>query len=65
MEYTLNNCPVFRDHLKEPLIIRDRLELIRLLREETEVENSLFLQYLYAYFSLKDSEHFSKLRGVS
>jgi Ferritin-like len=37
------------------------LELIRLLREATEVEHALMLQYLYAAFSLKPE--YEELRG--
>lgn len=41
----------------EPFLIRDfsngKLELVRLLKEITEVEHSLMLQYLYTGFSLK------------
>ncbi len=39
----------------------NRLELIRLLKEVTEVEHSLMLQYLYASFSIKPT--FSSLIG--
>lgn len=39
-----------------------KLELIRLLKEITEVEHTLMLQYLYAGFSLKES--YSELLGT-
>lgn len=41
--------------------LSDRLELVRLLKEVTEVEHSLMLQYLYAGFSLKSE--FASLAG--
>lgn len=41
--------------------ISDRLELVRLLKEVTEIEHCLMLQYLYAGFSIKPS--FSSLAG--
>ena len=40
----------------------ERLELIRLLKEVTEVEHSLMLQYLYAGFSIKPT--FRSLAGT-
>lgn len=41
----------------------DNLEMIRLLKEVSEVEHSLMLQYLYAGFSIKDE--FASLRGTA
>ena len=41
--------------------VSSRLELVRLLKEITEVEHSLMLQYLYAGFSLKPA--FESLAG--
>lgn len=54
-----------RDKVDSRVLVRDfisdRLELVRLLKEITEVEHSLMLQYLYAGFSLKSS--FASLAG--
>lgn len=42
--------------LEPPIIVEHRAQLIYLLREAAELEHSIMCQYLYAAFTLKESE---------